>query len=285
MTLRKEHSVRRLGLIAGEHRQDAGYRVDRPRGRNDYALIYTKSGRGMVENDRGQVLTEAGDVVLLSPGSRHVYGTYPAARSWHLFWAHFQMPADSAELVRWPNMDQGPGYVQFPVGDRSQMLAAMKILHQSAMRASDLDDHWQIMLAENALQRVLLMCIKASDKDQVLPLDDRVREVKQYVLEHLEADLSVARLGEVVGLSGSRLAHLFRDQVDESIQVYVERIRLRRAKHLLEYTALPIMTIAKEVGFQSAFYFSKRFKKAFSQSPRRYRKDYACMLIAEKPAT
>jgi AraC family transcriptional regulator of arabinose operon len=39
-------------------------------------------------------------------------------------------------------------------------------------------------------------------------------------------------------------------------------LRLQRAQELLLRTAMPVAEIASEVGFDSAFYFSTRFRRA-----------------------
>jgi AraC family transcriptional regulator, arabinose operon regulatory protein len=72
-------------------------------------------------------------------------------------------------------------------------------------------------------------------------------------------------------LSVSRLAHLFRAQVGLSPMQFLERERLERAKSLLELTPRQVGEIAREVGFEDAFHFSKRFRRWTGSSPRAFR--------------
>ena len=46
---------------------------------------------------------------------------------------------------------------------------------------------------------------------------------------------------------------------------------LRQAARLLLFTALGIEEVARQVGFQSAFYFSRQFKQHYGLSPSAYR--------------
>ena len=83
--------------------------------------------------------------------------------------------------------------------------------------------------------------------------------------------VTVGGLARACGLSRSRLAELFREQTGASPLAFLELQRLRRARELLEHTALGLAEIAEAVGFSSPFYLSLRFKKQYGVSPRGYR--------------
>jgi AraC family transcriptional regulator of arabinose operon len=85
--------------------------------------------------------------------------------------------------------------------------------------------------------------------------------------------LSLDRVAQACGLSVSRLAHLFREQIGLPPQQYLEELRLQRAAQLLRSTGLRIGEVAAETGYAGAFYFSSRFRKKFGQSPCQYRRD------------
>jgi AraC family transcriptional regulator of arabinose operon len=91
----------------------------------------------------------------------------------------------------------------------------------------------------------------------------------------LSPPFSVGGLARDCGLSPSRLTHLFREQVGSSPQRFSERCRLNRAAELLRHGGLTGGEVAREVGFDSAFYFSNRFRKAFGKSPRGFTKAFA----------
>jgi len=52
----------------------------------------------------------------------------------------------------------------------------------------------------------------------------------------------------------------------------LQKLRLKKAAELLRTTSLPIIRIAADTGFCDQNYFSVCFKKAFSVSPKEYRK-------------
>jgi AraC family transcriptional regulator of arabinose operon len=81
----------------------------------------------------------------------------------------------------------------------------------------------------------------------------------------------LASLAHCCGLSPSRLAHLFSEQVGVSPQRYHERLRLQKAALMLRSTQLSVKEVAEQAGYQNAFYFTNRFRNAFGRSPTGFR--------------
>jgi AraC-like DNA-binding protein len=82
---------------------------------------------------------------------------------------------------------------------------------------------------------------------------------------------SIEQLAEQVGLSASRLAHLFREEVGMPIQSYILERRLMMAALLIVQTHERISQIAYSVGFGDVSNFNHAFKRRFAMSPRQYR--------------
>ncbi|MEK0447298.1 MAG: hypothetical protein RLZZ399_2619 [Verrucomicrobiota bacterium] len=129
----------------------------------------------------------------------------------------------------------------------------------------------QLLLAENALERILLLAQwTRSAQDQVI-LDERIARVTAHIEEHCAEVLNVEGIARVAALSPSRLAHLFREKMGLTPMQYIEFRRIERAKQLLLTTDLPIKEIAMRTGFPNADHFSVRFRKNSGQSPRAFR--------------
>jgi AraC-like DNA-binding protein len=82
---------------------------------------------------------------------------------------------------------------------------------------------------------------------------------------------SLEELAESVGLSASRLAHLFRNETRMSIQSYIVERRLQMAAMLIVQSDEQISQIAYRVGFGDVSNFNHSFKRRFHMSPREYR--------------
>jgi AraC family transcriptional regulator of arabinose operon len=79
------------------------------------------------------------------------------------------------------------------------------------------------------------------------------------------------QLADSVGLSSSRLAHIFRSEVGMSIQSYLVERRLVMAAMLIVQSDERISQIAYSVGFRDVSNFNHAFKRRFTMSPRAYR--------------
>jgi AraC family transcriptional regulator of arabinose operon len=127
-------------------------------------------------------------------------------------------------------------------------------------------------LASNALEEVLIRVAGERYWGVAQPMDARIATILHFMTENFSQPITVDELAEMASLSASRLAHLFKEQVGDSIIQTLLKFRLRQAAHLLETTSLDVRTVAAEVGFQSMFYFSRQFKAHYELSPSAYRK-------------
>jgi len=126
-------------------------------------------------------------------------------------------------------------------------------------------------LALNALEEMLILCAQQAARLRTPMRDQRVEQVLRYLEQHFPEEITVRDLAQLVALSPSRLAHLFTQQTGQALLETLLVIRLRQAARLLIFTALGVEEVARQVGFQSAFYFSRQFKRRYGLSPTAYR--------------
>jgi AraC family transcriptional regulator, arabinose operon regulatory protein len=251
-------------LVTGHFREEFGYRVRRPNGSGNWLLTYTLDGLGLYREPGPDLLVEAGDIVLLGPDTPHDYAV-PEGRTWEFLWAHFQ---PRLEWFGWwsPLVDEGLGLARLESFEtRERARRSFLRLHADALAAGELSRE----LALNGLEEVLLLAVREGAGRR--PVDPRVRRVLDLISSDLAAGHDVAGLAREVALSPSRLSHLFKQEVGESLMGTVIRLRLSRAARLLEHTVDDIGAIAREVGFDSPYYFSRQFRRHFGVSPREYR--------------
>lgn len=97
-----------------------------------------------------------------------------------------------------------------------------------------------------------------------------VSAVLEYVRAHLAEPLTVADMADLVSLSPSAFAHLFRDVTGRSPYQFVKEMRLDRARELLVDGHLTVARISKEVGYASVSHFISEFRGRFGVTPRAY---------------
>ena len=103
-----------------------------------------------------------------------------------------------------------------------------------------------------------------------------IDRVQNYVLQHLEDDLSLSKLAESVYLNPSYLSRLFRQNTGIKLSEYIENIRIARAKALLETGNIKVYDVARAVGYDAAGSFIRFFRKSTGYSPQEYRMQVQC---------
>lgn len=104
-------------------------------------------------------------------------------------------------------------------------------------------------------------------------LDEQfLRKFTQYVESHYDdQNLTVENLSEAFGLSRVQLYRKVKALLGESVNDYIQQVRLRKASRLLLEGELTVAEIAYKVGYSSPGYFSTAFKGKYACSPSEYR--------------
>ncbi len=95
----------------------------------------------------------------------------------------------------------------------------------------------------------------------------------EFILAHLNQNLSLDMLAQQLGFSSYHFARLFRQTTGESPHQFVLRKRIEAAQRLLKETNLSLTQVALEVGFPNQSHFTQAFKHRVGYTPRIYRQD------------
>jgi len=101
-----------------------------------------------------------------------------------------------------------------------------------------------------------------------------IAAVKSFVMGHLQEEISLPEIAEMVNMSASHFSHIFKKEEGVSFMEYVGWVRMERAKHLLKNSDLKVNEIAEQIGIGNPNYFSAQFKKRVGRSPLEYRQEY-----------
>lgn len=116
-------------------------------------------------------------------------------------------------------------------------------------------------------------------------MDWRVQKVIFYMKSNLHRKLCLNEIAQSVGLSPSRLSHLFRDGkkgVGMTPLECLQSLRMQRARELLHDPLLSIKQIRLRVGIRDKSYFATLFRRTYGVTPSRYREKVLTGNIAER---
>ncbi|MNZ43477.1 Arabinose operon regulatory protein [compost metagenome] len=98
-----------------------------------------------------------------------------------------------------------------------------------------------------------------------------VAEACQFVSLHLDRKISLEEIAERLYMNPSYFSRLFKKETGETFIEYVTRMKMRRAKELLDQTAAPVGKICETLGYDNQSYFIKLFKSFSGVTPVEYR--------------
>ena len=102
-----------------------------------------------------------------------------------------------------------------------------------------------------------------------------VKRIINYMSENFEKKISLDQIAHNMYLSPVYVSKIFKEETGESPINYLIKIRLEKAKAILERgDGGSIKNIANEVGYDDVYHFSKLFKKYYGVSPLNYKKNY-----------
>ena len=100
----------------------------------------------------------------------------------------------------------------------------------------------------------------------------RIESTIRYMTQHLNQPLRASELAAIANISLSHYFVLFKRATGCAPINFFIRLRMRRARQLLETTSMNIKQIADELGYDDTFYFSRVFKSVSGVAPTDYRR-------------
>ena len=104
------------------------------------------------------------------------------------------------------------------------------------------------------------------------PIIKTIDRIILYIKENFRNDISISRIAKFIGLSESRISHIFKEITGLGINEYIELTRLDCAEQMLKETEKSITEIAISCGYNDHCYFSHRFRIKNGISPTDFRK-------------
>ncbi|PZE21143.1 response regulator transcription factor [Paenibacillus xerothermodurans] len=99
-----------------------------------------------------------------------------------------------------------------------------------------------------------------------------VQQIKGYIDRHYAEKINLEELADLIPISKSYLAVLFKQSTGQTIWNYLVDVRMKHAKLLLLDQQLKVYEIANKIGYENSEHFSKLFKGYFGITPKEYRR-------------
>lgn len=101
---------------------------------------------------------------------------------------------------------------------------------------------------------------------------DKIVDITQRITDDLSVTYTVQELADKIGMNINKLQEGFKYLYKDTVNNYIQALRLEKAKDLLLNTDLSIGAITERIGLTNPSYFSKVFKEKYKITPNQYRK-------------
>ena len=244
-----------------------------------FEVIFVKSGSFTITaGNQTNVLTQ-GDIAVLPPRTEHSTSSDDSSCETYVF-------GYTREVIYTPDisilnmkyiepLSQGcnsGGYVIRSKDDRSNELSDLLI--------SVFDDYRHISYGRELIVRSKILAFHAkvcehfiTDRSVDKHSDKYILEAERYIESNICEDISPSDIAAALHISYSHLARVIRSSLGISAVDLITQMKMNYAEELLLINKdMEITDVASALGFNSASYFARQFKKTRGTSPRSFKK-------------
>jgi AraC-like DNA-binding protein/quercetin dioxygenase-like cupin family protein len=247
-----------------------------------YELVYVHRGEGLhVIQDHPYPMLQ-GDFYLMRPDDAHSYRHHDELGIFNILFLPELFPADD-----WQALLQLPGlgaYLRCDGGSAPHKLALVpehqraveRLCHRMREELEACEPGWRFA-ARSSFTQLLVLLSRASatygeqPRHEDLP-PGPMAEAIATIHRHADQALSVADLAADAGWTSNYFGERFKQATGLTVQRYIGKLRVDRARILLEDPERSITAIALDVGFDDPSYFGRVFKQHTGLTPRAYRR-------------
>lgn len=264
--------------------RDYNFNMESKHFHNEYELYYLLEGERYYFIDKQTYHVKKGSLVLID--QNQVHKTVAATKVYHdrilvqipepvlrnLFDA-FGYKELTLGLSQYCGVldlnDQGQDYVQTILFDIIAETKQQRTGYQFIVKAKVMELFVFVMRCKNGEYKTYQVETVNTQKHK------KVHEIAEYINLYYTDKLSLEILAQHFYVSKSYLSRIYKEVTGFTVNEYINIVRIKKAKILLETTDTSITEIAELVGYDSITYFERVFKTYMETSPLKYRKTYA----------
>lgn len=226
-----------------------------------HVLLLCVEGKGQLSIESKSRTINQGDLIVAPRMSE--YG-YRASAEWSCVWFH--LAADSDWSAMFPNEVTvlKSIHVEFIFSLSNQYLAERKNRYVDAQSVERSLASLITVFVDRELRQIGL-----SRKDQNIRA--RLESVWDKVITDLAYPWTTDRLAKLADMSSSQFTRYVNRFYKDTPMAVVLNFRIQRSREMLVFTDHTLDAIAANVGYETAFSFSRAFKRHVGKSPSDYR--------------
>lgn len=232
-----------------------------PEIRSHFLIVLVKSGTAVLYRNDKKFTFKTNDMLFMFPGEKiH----YEAKTDWSINW--IGITGNSLESL----------FEMIGITRRNPIFTPKNSTELATIMSKLYDlEYDNSMLVKYKMQSLLyefisLLLKNQKEKTTSSPVDSALQIIKY----NFNNDLNINDIAKSLFLDHAYFSRLFKEKVGMSPKKYIFKLRMEKAKELLESTDYRIKEISITAGFGDPLYFSRIFYKSEGITPTEYRKKY-----------
>ena len=174
-------------------------------------------------------------------------------------------------IIRFQALQFAEGLVQLgdPLGAAVQM-KLVRIMEQFKLRFDQQVQKYDTYLV---LKKMLDVIFTVFDEDCSYQVDSE-QKVLNYIDRNVREGISLDQVAEYANMSSYYFSRIFKKITGVNFITYITDRKIAIAQEMLVDTDMPVISIAYELSYNEANYFSKAFKRKVGMTPTEYRELY-----------
>ena len=239
---------------------------EREKGSEQTILIYNVEGSGNIIVGSQKITLAADHFFIIPDGVPHAYSA-DTIDPWSIYWIHFA--GTKANHLGKPTLQP----ISVPRTNNSRIIERIDLFNELFYileRGFSLENmEYTSQTLPRLIASFTYMTQYRSIKEPFSK--DPVSQSINFMLENINRKYKLEELAKVVKLSASHYSRLFLSRTGHSPIDYFIQLKIQRSCRMLDHDERSIADVAREIGFEDPFYFSRQFKKVMNRSPREYR--------------
>lgn len=106
----------------------------------------------------------------------------------------------------------------------------------------------------------------------IINSENNMEKITNYIHQYYYQDINLKVLAQLFNYNSSYLGKKFKKHTGNYFHTYLDQVRIKQAKQLLQDRVHKVYEISELVGYNNMDYFYKKFKKYVGMSPKEYQK-------------
>jgi AraC-like DNA-binding protein len=230
-----------------------------------HSIVYVKSGKVIINTFDYKSYTVTDGEMLFMPKDSYLISDYlkeSKSMEVYLFFFDYNIVSEFLKNVRLTNKSSKTSPFQIRISSN-----IMNFIH--SFEGICYKDNNKHLLKIKLLELLHLVYEENSEFADILMLQGKVKDIKEYMLAHYDKNLSINDWAKLSGYSLSTFTRKFKKENGISPKSWILEQNMKlAAKALME--GVPVSKCASVFGYKNSSNFIKAFKEFYNTTPKQY---------------